>query len=76
MAAWWKLRVTRVLVITLLVATFLGIPVIFMFHKRSALRLQAALVSVNSFLGVDENPELIDAEFLLEVRSRSLVHFA
>jgi hypothetical protein len=59
MAAWWKLRVTRVLVITLLVATFVGIPVIFMFHKPSALRLQTALVSVNSFLGVDENPGLV-----------------
>jgi hypothetical protein len=58
---WFKLGVRRVL-ITVLLATLVGIPIVFMFHETAALHLQSILDNFNSHLGRDtltEIPQLV-----------------
>jgi hypothetical protein len=58
---WLKLGVRRVL-ITALLATLVGIPIVFMFHEPAALHLRYILDNFNSQLGRDtlsEIPQLV-----------------
>jgi uncharacterized membrane protein YraQ (UPF0718 family) len=58
---WLKFGVRRVL-ITVLLATLVGIPIVFIFHEPAALHLQSTLDNFNSHLGRDtvtEIPQLV-----------------
>jgi hypothetical protein len=59
---WLKFGVRRVL-ITVLLATLVGIPIVFIFHEPAALHLQSALDNFNSHLGRDTVTEIPQLSF-------------
>ncbi|KAH8968630.1 hypothetical protein BDL97_03G137400 [Sphagnum fallax] len=59
---WLKFGVRRVL-ITVLLATLVGIPIVFIFHEPAALHLQSTLDNFNSHLGRDTVTEIPQLSF-------------